>query len=96
MQDVALLLGCEKRDLIGAMRIMTGVTLQQLLTGWRVRQARDLLRAEGIEIGNGSDAAGREGAMEALGLAEVPQEELQRVAQRCGWRSYGHEGDSGA
>ena len=88
VQDVALLLGYEKRDLIGAIRIMTGVTLQQLVTGWRVRQARDLLQAEGIEIGSGSNATGKEGAMEALGLAEVPQEVLQRVAQRCGWRSY--------
>ena len=31
---------------------------------------------------------GREGAIEALGLAEVPQEVLQCVAQRCGLGSY--------
>ena len=43
--DIALLLDVRKRDLGGAVLMLTGMTLETLIHRWRIRQARELLAA---------------------------------------------------
>ena len=71
-QDVALLLEVGRLELGVAVKMLTGMTLVEIIEGWRLRQAKELLTEAGFDFGKPGF------------LPQLPQKELLKVARRCG------------
>ncbi|MBR5716964.1 MAG: hypothetical protein IKX59_10290 [Bacteroidales bacterium] len=75
IQDVALLLDVDPRELRTAWHLLTGTHLNEVVTQWRVMQAQDWIRKRLSEKGTVS-----------LG-AKAYKKLLTETAHRCGWRT---------
>ena len=71
--DMAVFLDADQRDLSGAVHLLTGLSLGEIIEGWRLRQAREMLEAEGFDFSK------------AEFMKQLPVETLRKVARRCGW-----------
>ena len=78
--DLAILMDVKKPHLYGAMHILTGLSLGDFINRWRLLQARELLQ-------QGAESEAKQGfGQSATGTNRVKR--LDKVARRCGWRSY--------
>ena len=78
--DLAILMDVKKSYLYGAIHILTGLPLGDLINRWRLLQARELLQ-------QGAESEAKQGyGQSATGTNRVKR--LDKVARRCGWRSY--------
>ena len=74
-EDVALLMDVDPKDLRAAWHMLTGTKLIDVITHWRVMQARDWIK-EKVSQQNLNDTRNRKA-----------RKLLNEVANRCGWRS---------
>ena len=78
--DLAILMDVKKSYLYGTMHILTGLPLGDFINRWRLLQARELLQ-------QGAESEAKQGfGQSATGTNRVKR--LDKVARRCGWRSY--------
>ena len=78
--DLAILMDVKKSYLYGTMHILTGLPLGDFINRWRLLQARELLQ-------QGAESEAKQGfGHSATGTNRVKR--LDKVARRCGWRSY--------
>ena len=80
--DLAAMMDADTHQLSMAVRLLTGMTVRDIINRWRLLQARDLLQGKAQETATDSG----DGSKRASNGDRIRR--LETAARRCGWRSY--------
>ena len=80
VSDMATLMNVSAHQLNMAVGMITGMTVRSIINGWRLLQARDMLRQS-------SAVEAIDGFKQNTGTTDRVRR-LDAVARACGWRSY--------